>query len=204
MNELDEILLNKSHIPNNPFRQDIVDEVEKCIGIAYADDVRLDQYLTIDKYTLAVSHQRLRYGDTRDKDLAYYDMTNLFAPSDTPFTYKPDQLEIDAVVLDFFPIEPLNKFPELAEKAIFDFVAERGVRDDAVISFPDDTFDPSVYIPSESETVEWDEGLDEEFLCVAEVHELPLKKYIRVRPGKVTVNKHKLLIQALNHYYPQD
>lgn len=121
MENFNEILLNESHIPNNPLRVDIVDEVKEYIGYAYADDVHADDYLTIDKTTLAVSHTRRSYGQPHEDNLAYYDMSRLLAPGKSSFTYEPDELEIDAVVLDFFPIEKLNRFPDLAEAAIFEF-----------------------------------------------------------------------------------
>ena len=40
MENFNEIRLNKSHIPNNPLRVDIVDEVKEYIGYAYADEYR--------------------------------------------------------------------------------------------------------------------------------------------------------------------
>ena len=39
---------NKSHIPNNPLREDILNQVNKYIGHAYADDLHLGDYITVD------------------------------------------------------------------------------------------------------------------------------------------------------------
>ena len=199
MENFNEIRLNKSHIPNNPLRVDIVDEVKEYIGYAYADDVHADDYLTIDKTTLAVSHTRCSYGQPREDYLAYYDMSRLLAPGKASFTYEPDELEIDAVVLDFFPIEKLNNFPDLAESAILNFAETRDITDETTLGFPVDTFDPDVYVPSELEVVE---AAEEDYIdeC-AEFVEVPVKKYIRGRGDKLFVNKHKLLILALDNYY---
>lgn len=200
MGEYDSILLNETHIPNNPLRIDIVDEVNEYIGYAYADDVHLNDYLTIDKNTLAVSHTRRDYGEPREANLAYYDMCRLLAPGKSSFTYEPDQREIDAIVLDFFPIEVLNKFPDLVESAILEYSVEKEITEETSIGFPIDTFEPSVYNPSELEVVEATED-DEDLLDCVEYIEVPVKKYIRVRNGNLFVNKHKLLLLALNNYY---
>lgn len=192
-------MLNKSHIPNNPLRVDIVDEVNEYIGYAYADDVHVDDYLTIDKTTFAVSHTRCSYGQPREDNLAFYDMSRLLAPGKSSFTYEPDQLEIDAVVLDFFPIEKLNNFPDLAEAAILKFAETREITDETTLGFSVDTFDPDVYIPSELEV---EEATEEDYLDeYAQFIEVPVKKYIRTRNDKLFINKHKLLILALNNYY---
>ncbi|MGM9870805.1 MAG: hypothetical protein ACI31E_03305 [Muribaculaceae bacterium] len=203
MTDDNEILLNKSHIPNNPLRVDIVDAVNDYIGYAYADDVHLDDYLTIDKKTLAVSRTRRRLGEPREDNLAYYEMSTLLAPGDSPFTYVPDELDIDAIVLEYFPIEALNNFPDLVEAAVQEFLRTHDVSDESTIGFPIDTFKPEVYNLSEIETQEATEEdyLDEEFLMAAEYIEVPLKKYIRYINGKLTVYKHKLLVLALNNYY---
>ena len=194
-----EILLNKSHIPNNPLRDDIVDEVNEYIGYVYADDVHGDDYLTIDKTTFAVSHTRLSHVQPRKDNLAYYDMSRLLAPGTSAFTYEPNQLEIDAVVLDFFPIDKLNNFPELAEKAILEFAKTRDITDETTLGFTVDTFEPDIYVPSELEVVEeTDEECLEDYL---EYVEAPVKKYIRGRKDKLFINKHKLLILALDNYY---
>lgn len=197
MGNYNDIFLNETHIPNNPLRVDIVNEVNKYIG--YADDVHADDLLTINKNTLAVSHTRRSYGQPREDNLAYYDMSCLLAPGKSSFTYEPDELEIDAVVLDFFPIEKLNNFPDLAEASILKFAETREITDETILGFPVDTFDPDVYVPSELEVIETTEEdyVDEG----AEYVEVPVKKYIRGSRDKLFINKHKLLILALNNFY---
>lgn len=199
MADYQEILINESHIPNNPLRVDIVDEVKRYIGYAYADDVHADDFLTVDKNTFSVSHTRRSYGETCKTNLAYYDMSRLLAPGKSAFTYEPDQIEIDAVLLDFFPIEVLNNFPDLVEQAILEYTVEKDITDETTLGFPVDTFDPSIYIPSELEIADGD---DDDFIedCT-EFVEVPVNQFIRVRNGKLYVNKHKLLILALNNYY---
>lgn len=200
MNYID-ILLNETHIPNNPLREDIVSEVKKYIGYSYAEDINLNDYLTIDRLTFRVSHTRRYYGDPLDEKLSYYKMTSLISPGKTSFTYEPNQLEIDTVVLDFFPIAVLNNFPESAEKAILKFTQNRQLSDDVTLGFPIDTFEPSVYIPSELKVVEASEEDYEDIENCVEYIEVPIKNYIRVRNGSVIVNKHKLLLLALDNYY---
>lgn len=196
-----EILLNESHIPNNPLRIDIVNEVNNYIGYAYAEDINLNDYLTINKVTLRVSHTRHYYGDPLDENLALYKMISLISPGISALTYEPNQLEIDAVVLDFFPIKVLNMFPDNVERSILDFTKHRQLSDEVTLGFPIDTFEPSVYIPSELEVVETSED-DYDILddCV-EYIEVPVKSYIRIRNGGISVNKHKLLLLALDNYY---
>ncbi len=201
MSDYHPVLLNKSHIPNNPLRIDIVDEVNEYIRYAYADDVHADDYLTIDKNTLAVSHTRRSYGEPREANLVYYDISRLLAPVQSAFAYEPDQREIDAVVLDFFPIEDINKFPELVETAILEYSTNNDIKEETTIGFPVDTFEPSIYNPSELEVVEADPDEEELLLDCVEYVEAPIKQYIRVRNGKLIVNKHKLLLLALNNYY---
>lgn len=196
-----EILLNKTHIPNNPLREVIVYEVDKYIGYAYAEDINLNDYLTIDRLTLRVSHTRRYYGDPMDEKLAYYKMTSLISPGHAAFTYEPNQLEIDAVVLDFFPIAILKNFTEFAEKSILEFSHNRQISDEVTLGFSIDNFEPSVYIPSELEVVEASEEDYEDIENCVEYIEVPIKNYIRVRNGSVIVNKHKLLLLALDNYY---
>lgn len=51
-----DILLNESHIPNNSLREDIVNEVNKYIGYAYAEDINL---MTISPSTDSRSEYRI-------------------------------------------------------------------------------------------------------------------------------------------------
>ena len=199
MAEYDTILLNETHLPNNPLQAVIVKEVNRYIGYAYADDIHLSDYLTIDKTTLAVSHARRFHGEPSENNLAYYSMSRLITEGDTFFTYEPDHREIDAVVLDFFPIEVLNNFPELVESAIFEYSANNDITEETSIGFPIDTFKPIVFNPSELEFVE--DGEEEECLDGVAFIEVPAKEYIRKRNGNLVVNKHKLLLLALNNYY---
>lgn len=197
-----EIILNQSNIPYNPLRENIVSEVKKYIGYVYADDTHFGDCLTIDKRTLEVSHGRFRTGDVRDPNLAYYDMHDLITTGKSAFTFDPYHPGIDVVMLDFFPIEVLNHFLESADKAVQDFTEKRGVVDETAIGFLVDTFDVEVYVPSEIEVSETtdEDYLDEDFLDAVQFIEVPLKNYIRVRTGKVSLNKRKLLILGLSHY----
>lgn len=204
MAEHHEFIFNESHIPNNPLREDIVHEVNRYIGYVDADDTHFDDYLTIDKNTLAVSHTRREIGQPREKDLVYYDMLRLLSPGKKSFTYIPNEPEIDAIVLDFFPIDKLNNFPDLAEKAILNFIEQNGLNEEAMLYFALDDFIPTVEIPSSMNSdVDYDEDyniledLEEEWI---EVVDVLIKKYIRVRNDKIYVNKHKLLLLALNNY----
>lgn len=200
---LDEYILNDSHIPNNPLREDIVNEVNNYIGYAYADDINLNDYLTIDKNSLRVSHTRRFYGETREDNIVYYKMASLISPSKSSFTYEPYLPAIDVVVLDFFPIGVLNNFPGKVESKLLEYSETKKISDEVMLGFPVDSFEPSIYSPSELEVVEEsDQVEDDNYLedCVSFI-EVPIKNYFSIRNGKITVNKHKLLILALSHYY---
>ena len=201
--ELTDIFVNKSHLPNNPLREDIIREVNKYTGYAYADDVHFHDYLTIDKNSMKVSHTRRHLNENREDNLAYYSMLSLLTQGNSTFTYEPNQLEIDAIILDFFPIDVLVNFPELSEIAIQNFIQERGLIDEATLSFPIDSFIPDVYNPSEIEVVDANYDEDEDWIFNdVQYIEVPVKKFIRRgKNDKIYVNKHKLLILAIDNYY---
>lgn len=138
--------------------------------------------------------------------MVYYDAINIAQIGDNPLVLEPDELAIDAITLDFFPISSLDNFRRTAREAITEFVHQRGIIQDAVISFPIDTFDVSVYVPSELETIDTTEMPDEELLTYddlgAEVIEVPLKHYVRMRGNKISINEFQLFKIAISNYYP--
>jgi len=199
-----EIINNKSHIPNNPLRDDILEAAMDYIGRVYAYD-SCDRYLAIDRTNLKVCLTNERFPVKPYTDWVYYNAIAIIKCGDAA-TIEPDQLAIDAITLDFFPIERLENFRKTANSAITEFVKERGIIQDAIISFPIDTFNVEVRLPDEIETLdtydmtleELDAGLDE---GIVEVIDIPLKDYVRMRGDKIVVNELKLFKVAIDNYY---
>lgn len=196
-------LLNKSHIPNNPLREDILEAANDYIGEVYAYD-RGSDYLAIDRYNLKVCLTNKKFPEVPYHDWAYYSAISIVKPVANSLQLEPDQLAIDAITLDFFPIERLENFRKTAKESIIEFVKERGIVSEALIVFPIDTFDVDVIVPDELETIDTStmtlEELDNELDAVA-IIELPLKDYVRMRGDKIVPNEFKLLKVALDNYF---
>ena len=119
-------LLNKSHIPNNPLREDILEAANDYIGEVYAYD-RGSDYLAIDRYNLKVCLTNKKFPEVPYHDWAYYSAISIVKPVANSLQLEPDQLAIDAITLDFFPIERLENFRKTAKESIIEFVKERGI-----------------------------------------------------------------------------
>lgn len=118
---------NKSHIPNSPLREDIVREVNRYIGYAYADDFHSGDYITVNELTLEVGFwSRHRAGEQRLQNCRYYDLFSLIRQSFFSFTFEPDEVGIDIAALDFFPVEKIDDFVYKAKIAINEFYINKG------------------------------------------------------------------------------
>lgn len=200
-----EILLNKSHIPNNPLREDILEAAMDYIGRVYAYD-SCDRYLAIDRANLKVCLTNERFPVKPYTDWVYYDAIAITKCGDNAATIEPDQLAIDAITLDFFPIERLENFRKTAKTAITEFVKESGIIQDAIISFPIDTFNVEVLLPNEIAPLDTSDMTREELKAeldegIVEVVDLPLKDYVRMRGDKIVINELKLFKVAIDNYY---
>jgi hypothetical protein len=196
-------LLNKSHIPNNPLREDILEAANDYIGKVYAYD-RGPDYLAIDRYNLKVCLTNEIFPVVPYHDWVYYNAISIVQSVANSLQLEPDQLAIDAITLDFFPIERLENFRKTAKEAITEFVKERGIVSEAVIVFPIDTFDVDVIVPDEIENIDetaitLDESFDE--MDSVEIIELPLKDFVRMRGDKIVLNEFKLLKVALDNFF---
>lgn len=158
------------------FRKDILKEVEEYIGYVYSDDTHFEDKLIVKEFDYSVSHGRRSYKE-QEKEYDYFDMSDLIKKSGT-FTFEADPIEIECVVLHYFPNEKVDKFVKDLETSMLDFVKNHGYSKEAEISFPIDTFKVYVDCPSEIEvTVATEEELDDEESFVA-WESRPLRPYI--------------------------
>ena len=195
---------NKSHIPNNPLRDDIVREVNRYIGYAYADDFHSGDYITVNEVTLEVGFwSRHRAGEQRLSNCRYYDLFSLIKQSASSFTFEPDDVGIDIVVLDFFPIEKVDDFVSKATTAIKEFNLKEGFDENAVLGITYSPLEIQVYNPDnlEEATEEDYQMMIDELDDCSIVDEFDLKDFVRLRNnGDICINEEKLKQLALEKF----
>ena len=195
---------NKSHIPNNPLREDIVREVNRYIGCVYADDFHSRDYITVNELTLEVGFwSRHRAGEQRYQNCRYYDLFSLIKQSASSFTFEPDEVGIDIVVLDFFPIEKVADFVYKAITAIKDFHLKEGYDENAVLGITYSPLAIQVFNPDNlEETTEEDyKMLLDELEDCSFIEEFDLKYFVRLRnSGDIDINEEKLKRLALEKF----
>lgn len=156
-------------------REDIFKEVEKYIGYVYAEDYNNKDKLVVNEFDYSVSHGRRCYEDL-EKGYDYFDMFHLIKHNGT-FTFAPDPVGIECVVMHYFPNEKVDKFVADVKAAIHSFIENHEYSEDAEITFTEDTFEVLVDCPSEREmATEMD--FEEESNSVS-VECRPLRPYIR-------------------------
>ena len=97
---------NKSHIPNNPLREDIVREVKRYIGHAYANDFHAGNYITVDKISLSVdfwSHNRC--DEPKNPNCHYYDIFSLLQPGKSSLTFELEKNQEQQYLLQFHQVQ---------------------------------------------------------------------------------------------------
>lgn len=190
---------NKSHIPNNPLREDIVREVKRYIGHAYADDFHDGNYIVVDESTLKVDFwSRNRCDEPKKVNCRYYDLFSLIQPGKSSFTFEPDEIAIDIAVLDFFPIQKVDDFVSKAKSAISKFHRENGVDNFAVLGVSYSPLEIQVFNPNNlPEATDEDYELED---CPI-IEEFELKYFVRSREnGTLFINKNKLKRLALEKF----
>lgn len=196
------------------FREDVFKEIENYIGYVYADDYHSCDKLIVNPFDMSVSHG-VRIGNSTQIKMDYFDTFGLIKRSGT-FTFEPDPIGIECVVQHYYPDEQVTKFVEKTINVINDFLKEHGYSKEAVIGYPIDTYEASVYCPSEvnshSEEIDpdnydnIDDYIDEMENCVS-VEKYPLAKYVRnTRSNGFVPQKDRILrlavqIKLLNEEY---
>lgn len=84
----------------NSLRQNIIDEVNRYLGYAAADDVHND-YIYINENTFEVGF-RSRHDDRRRDDCEYYSVLSLIKQSKVSW-FDPDENAIEAIVQEHIP-----------------------------------------------------------------------------------------------------
>ena len=92
--------LNEIKSQQNSLRQDIVDEVNRYLGYAAADDVHND-YIFVNEHTFEVGF-RSRHDDRRRDDCEYYSVLSLIKQS-KGLWFIPDENSIEAIVQEHIP-----------------------------------------------------------------------------------------------------
>ena len=123
-------------------RDAIFKEVEKYIGYVYADDYHGNDYLIIRTYDEEVSHGT-RSCDEREDGYRYFDMFHLLKKPST-FTFEPDPIGIECVVLHYYPDERVTKIIGKMKNAITKFIKKHGYNAYAKLIIPLDTFESLV------------------------------------------------------------
>ena len=195
---------NKSHIPYNPLRVDILNNVKDYIGHIYADDFHSGDYITVNEITLEVGFwSRHRAGEPRLQNCRYYDLFSLIKEGASSFTFEPDEVGIDIVVLDFFPIEKVADFVYKATTAIKDFHLKEGYDENAVLGITYSPLAIQVFNPDnlEEATEEDYEMLLDELEDCSYIEEFDLKYFVRLRnSGDIDINEKKLKRLALEKF----
>lgn len=192
---------NKSHIPNNPLREDILNQVKEYISHAYADDLHLGDYITVEKTTLRVDFWSRNHGsEPKDSNCQYYDILSLIKNVDSAFTYIPDEIAIDIVVLDFFPIQKVDEFVTKAKSAINDFHHTHCIDNNTMLGISFSPLNIQAFNPNNLEEAvedDYQKMIDELDDCSL-IEEFELKPYIRLRyDGNLFINENKLKRLAL-------
>lgn len=192
---------NKSHIPNNPLRYDILNQVNDYIGHVYADDFHSGDYITVNEVTLEVGFwSRHRAGEPRLQNCRYYDLFSLIKEGASSFTFEPDEVGIDIVVLDFFPIEKVDDFVSKATTAIKEFYLKEGFDENAVLGITYSPLEIQVFNPEnlEDATEEDYEMMIDELDDCSIIEEFDLKDFVRLRSnGDILINEDRLKRLAL-------
>lgn len=156
-------------------REDIFKEVEEYIGYVYAEDYNCNDKLIVKEFDYSVSHGRRGYEDL-EKGYDYFGMSHLIRRNGT-FTFAPDPVGIECVVMHYFPNNRVDQFVMDVKTTILSFVEKHGYSKDAEITFPVDTFEVLVDCPSERKNAT-EEDLEMELESVSCEYR-PLRPYIR-------------------------
>lgn len=125
------------------FREDVFKEIENYIGYVYGDDYHSNDKLIVNPIDMNVSHGVCIENSTHLK-MDYFDTFGLIKRSGT-FTFEPDPIGIECVVLHYYPDERVTKFVEKMKKVISEFIEKYGYNGYAKLMIPIDTFEPLVY-----------------------------------------------------------
>ena len=195
---------NKSHIPNNPLREDIVREVKRYIGHAYANDFHAGNYITVDKISLSVDFwSRNRCDEPKNPNCHYYDIFSLLQPGKSSLTFEPDEIAIDIAVLDFFPIQKVDYFVSKAKSAISEFHRENGEDNFAVLGITYSPLEMQVFNPNnlpEATDEDYSNMIDELDDCPI-IEEFELKYFVKtIDNGELFINENKLKRLAIEKF----
>lgn len=91
---------------------------------------------------MSVSHG-VRIENSTQLKLDYFDTFGLIKRSGT-FTFEPDPIGIECVVLHYYPDERVTKFVEKMKKAISKYINKHGYNGYAKLVIPLNTFEPLV------------------------------------------------------------
>lgn len=127
---------------NDKFRADLFKEVENYIGYAYGADYHSNDKLVVNPFDMS-----LRIGtrsiDEIEKGYDYFDTFGLIKRSGT-FTFEPDPIGIECVVMYYYPDERVTKLVERMKTVISEFIEKHGYDGYAKLIIPLDTFEPLV------------------------------------------------------------
>ena len=124
------------------FRDDVFKEIENYIGYVYADDYHSCDKLIVNPFDMSVSHG-VRLENSTQFRMDYFDTFELIKRSGT-FTFEPDPIGIECVVLHYYPDERVTKFVEKMKKVISEYFDKHGYNGYAKLVIPLGTFEPLV------------------------------------------------------------
>ena len=183
---------------------DILNNVKDYIGHIYADDFHSGDYITVNEITLEVGFwSRHRAGEPRLQNCKYYDLFSLIKEGASSFTFEPDEVGIDIVVLDFFPIEKVDDFVSKATTAIKEFYLKEGFDENAVLGITYSPLEIQVFNPEnlEDATEEDYEMMIDELDDCSIIEEFDLKDFVRLRSnGDIFINEDRLKRLALEKF----
>ena len=124
------------------FRDDVFKEIENYIGYVYADDYHSNDKLIVNPFDMSVSHG-VRIENSTQLKMDYFDTFGLIKRSGT-FTFEPDPIGIECVVLHYYPDERVTKFVDKMKTVIREFISKHGYESYAKLIIPLCTFEPLV------------------------------------------------------------
>ncbi len=163
-------------------KQAITKNITSYIGYAYSDDLHFGDYLTINKLSWTVSHQRGFMGGKRP-DIDYYELIHLVRSSG-PSTYEPDPIKVEYILLQYFPNQIITKYTDKLCNVVNDFIASHGYVNnvmcipEASILICTDDFVPHIYC--EADSTELEEYDDEDYVPDGyELIDKPVRRYVQ-------------------------
>ena len=188
----------------NSLRQDIIDEVNRYLGYAAADDVHED-YIFVNANTFEVGF-RSRHDDSRKEDCEYYSILGLIKQS-KGLWFEPDEAGIEAIVQEQLPSPNIKSKADEWISILTEFLQTEKPKKLHSCRLSLGTISASLSCFDEAkepiEEATEDEMLSDEWLEAESVDILPMHKIASKNGDNVTIRIYDLTKLILNYIKPE-